>query len=124
MVWVKHVGKCLFIQLKSLSDALTFWSARMCNQVSVKYFPCPLPILLSKVTDLTSSLVKVEELTRKYASMMFTHRIASSVSPEKTSGRASLTMLVVVVVDIELVGGGTQEVVTGELWTRVQRLMG
>ena len=83
-----------------------FASARMHNQVSAKYFPHPLPILLSKVTDLTSSLVKVEGLTRKYASMAFTHRIASSVSPEKTLGRASLTVLVLVVVDIGFAGGG------------------
>ena len=59
------------------------------------------------VTDLTSSLVKVEGLTWKYASMAFTHRIASSVSPEKTSGRASLTVLVLVVVDMGFAGGGT-----------------
>ena len=83
-----------------------FASARMHNQVSAKYFPHPLPILLSKVTDLTSSLVKVEGLTWKYASMAFTHRIASSVSPEKTLGRASLTVLVLVVVDIGFAGGG------------------
>ena len=89
-----------FMQLKSLSDALTFLSARMHNQVSAKYFPHPLPILLSKVIDLMLSLMKVEGLTQKYASMVFTHRIASLVSPEKTSGRASLTVLVVVVVDI------------------------
>ena len=91
---------------KSLADDLTFASARMCNQVSAKYFPCPLPILLSKVTDLTLSLVKVEGLTQKYTSMVFTHQIASSVSPEKTSGRASLTVLVLVVVDMGFTGGG------------------
>ena len=79
----------------------------MCNQVSAKYFPHPLPILLSKVTDLILLVVKVEGLTWKYASMAFTHWIASSVSPEKTLGRASLTMLVLVVVDIGFVGGGT-----------------
>ena len=39
--------------------------------------------------------------------MAFTHRIASSVSPEKTSGRASLTVLVLVVVDMGFIGGGT-----------------
>ena len=38
--------------------------------------------------------------------MVFTHRIASSVSPEKTSGRASLTVLVLVV-DMGFAGGGT-----------------
>ena len=96
-----------FTWSKSLSDALTFASARIRSQVSVKYFPRPLPILLSKVTALTSSVVKVEGLTRKYASMAFTHRLASSVSPEKTSGRASLTVLVLVVVDMGFAGGGT-----------------
>ena len=84
-----------------------FASARIRNQVSAKYFPHPLPILLSKVTDLTSSVVKVEGLTRKYTSMAFTHRLASSVSPEKTSGRVSLTVLVLVVVDMGFAGGGT-----------------
>ena len=52
-----------FTWSKSLSDALIFTLARICNQVSVKYFPHPLPILLSRVTDLTSSVVKVEGLT-------------------------------------------------------------
>ena len=94
-----------FTWLKSLSDALTFASARMCNQVSAKYFPHPLPILLSMVTDLALSVVKVEGLIGKYASMAFTHWIASSVSPEKISGRASLIALVLVVVDMGFAGG-------------------
>ena len=51
--------------------------------------------------------MKVEGLTRKYASMAFTHWLASSVSPEKISGRASLTALVLVVVDMGFAGGGT-----------------
>ena len=38
--------------------------------------------------------------------MAFTHQIASSVSPEKGLGRASLTMVVLVVVDMGFVGGG------------------
>ena len=100
-------ANAFFTWSKSLSDALTFASARICNQVSEKYFPCPLLILLSRVTDLTSSVVKVEGLTQKYASMAFTHRLVSSVSPEKTSGRASLTALVLVVVDMGFTGGGT-----------------
>ena len=100
-------ANAFFTWSKSLSDALTFASARICNQVSEKYFPHPLLILLSRVTDLTLSVVKVEGLTRKYASMAFTHRLASSVSPEKTSGRASLTVLVLVVVDMGFAGGGT-----------------
>ena len=100
------LANACFTWSKSLSADLTFLSARMYNQVSEKYFPCPLPILLSRVTDLTSLLAKVEGLTRKYASMVFTHRIAFSVSPEKTSGRASLTVLVLVLVDIGFAGGG------------------
>ena len=39
--------------------------------------------------------------------MAFTHWMVSSVSPEKTSGRASLTVLVLVVVDMGFAGGGT-----------------
>ena len=39
--------------------------------------------------------------------MAFTHQIASSVSSEKTLGRASLTVLVLVVVDMGFAGGGT-----------------
>ena len=99
-------ANAFFMWSKSLSDALTFASARIHNQVSAKYFPRPLPILLSRVTNLTSSVVKVEGLTWKYASMVFTHWMASSVSPEKTSGRASLTVLVLVVVDMGFAGGG------------------
>ena len=38
--------------------------------------------------------------------MVFTHWIASSVSPENGSGRASLTMGVLVVVDMGFAGGG------------------
>ena len=101
------LANAFFIWSKSLSDALMFTSARIRSQVSEKYFPCPLLILLSRVTELTSSVVKVEGLTRKYASMVFTHRLASSVSPEKISGRASLTVLVLVVVDMGFAGGGT-----------------
>ena len=52
-----------FTWSKSLSDALTFALVRLRNQMSAKYFPHPLPILLSRVTDLTSSVVKVEGLT-------------------------------------------------------------
>ena len=100
------VNTC-FTWSKSLSDALIFASARICSQVSEKYFPCPLLILLSRVTTLVLSVVKVEGLTRKYASMAFAHWLASSVSPEKISGRASLTVLVLVVVDMGFTGGGT-----------------
>ena len=96
-----------FTWSKSLSDALIFASARIRSQVSEKYFPHPLLILLSRVTTLASSVVKVEGLTRKYASMAFAHRLASSVSPEKISGRASLTVSVLVVVDMGFAGGGT-----------------
>ena len=100
------LANACFMWSKSLSADLTFLSTRICNQGSTKYFPCPLSILLSKVTDLTSSLVKVQGLTLKYASMVFTHQIVSSVSPEKTLGRASLTVLVLVV-DIGFASGGT-----------------
>ena len=75
--------------------------------MSEKYFPHPLLILLSRVTTLVSSVEKVEGLTRKYASMTFTHQLVSSISPEKISGRASLTVLVLVVVDMGFAGGGT-----------------
>ena len=37
--------------------------------------------------------------------MVFTHWITSSVSPEKGSGRASLIMVVLVVVDMGFIGG-------------------
>ena len=100
-------ANAFFMWSKSLSNALTFASARIRSQVSEKYFPRPLLILLSRVTDLTSSVVKVEGLTQKYASMAFIHRLVSSVSPEKISGRASLTVLVLVVVDMGFTGGGT-----------------
>ena len=100
------LANAFFTWLKSLSDALTFTSARIRNQVSEKYFPHPLLILLSRVTDLTLSVVKVEGLTRKYTSMAFTHQLASSVSLEKISGRASLTVLVLVVVDMGFIDGG------------------
>ena len=100
------LANACFTWSKSLSDALMFTSARMCNQVSAKYFPRSLPILLSMVTDLALSVVKVEGLIQKYASMVFTHQIVSLVSPEKISGRASLTMLVLVVVDMGFAGGG------------------
>ena len=47
----------------------------------------------------------MEGLIQKYASMVFTHCIAFSVSPEKTSGRASLTGLVLVVLDMGFASG-------------------
>ena len=100
-------ANAFFTWSKSLSNALIFASARICSQVSEKYFPHPFLILLSRVTTLALSVVKMEGLTQKYASMMFTHRLASSVSPEKISGRASLTVLVLVVVDMGFAGGGT-----------------
>ena len=58
------------------------------------------------VTDLMLSLVQVEGLTQKYASMVLTHRIASLVSLEKSAGRATLTSVVLVVVDMGFTGGG------------------
>ena len=95
-----------FTWSKSLSATLTIESLRMHNQVSVKYFPLPWFILLSMVTDFLLSVVKVEGFTRKYASMAFTQWIAFSVSPEKLAGRAALTSLVLVVVDMEFIDGG------------------
>ena len=49
----------------------------------------------------------MEGLTRKYASMAFTHWIAFSVSPEKSARRAALTSVVLVVVDMGFAGGGS-----------------
>ena len=46
----------------------------------------------------------MEGLTQKYASMASTHWIASSVSPEKSAGRAALTSVMLVVVDMGLAG--------------------
>ena len=38
--------------------------------------------------------------------MVFTHQIASSVSPEKSAGRAALTSVMLVVVDMGFASGG------------------
>ena len=78
----------------------------MLSQVSVKWPPCPLLILLSRITDLASSVVYVDGLTAKYAFMAFIQQIASSVSPEKSTGSAALISAVLVVVDIGFAGGG------------------
>ena len=46
-------------------------------------------------------------MTWKYASITFTHWTASSVSPEKSAGRAGLISVVLVVVDMGFAGGGS-----------------
>ena len=108
--------------LKVLSVVFTFASARMSSQVSVKWPPRPLLILLSRITDLASSVVYVDGLTAKYAFMAFIQQTASSVSPEKSTGSAALISAVLVVVDIGFAGvvQGWQGVVVVEQWMRVQ----
>ena len=88
---------------KVLSEAFMFTSTK---KVSAKWPPHPLLILLSRVTDLASSVVYVEGLTEKYAFMAFIQQTVSSVSPEKSAGSAALISVVVVVVDIGFIGGG------------------
>ena len=83
-----------------------FASAKMSSQVSTKWPPHPLLILLSRVTDLASSVVYVDGLTAKYALIAFIQWTASSVSPEKSAGSAALISVVLVVVDIRFAGGG------------------
>ena len=57
-------------------------------------------------TSLRVSIIDLDiSLSTCVTSMVFIHWIVSSVSPEKTSERASLTVLVVV--DIGFAGGGT-----------------
>ena len=57
------------------------------------------------VTDLALSVVKVDGLIRKYASIASIHQMASSDSPEKCSGRAALISAVLVAVDMGFAGG-------------------
>ena len=85
----------------------TFASAKMSSQVSAKWPPCPLLILLSRVTNLTSSVVYVDGLIVKYTLMAFIQWTASSVSPEKSAGSAALISVVLVLVDIGFSGDGT-----------------
>ena len=91
---------------KVLSEAFTFTSANKSSQVSAKWPPYPLLILLSTVTDLASSVVYIEGLTEKYTFMAFIQQTASLVSPEKSAGSAALISAVLVVVDIGFAGGG------------------
>ena len=91
---------------KVLSIVFTFGSASALSQVSAKWPPCPLLILLSRVTDLALSVVYMEELTVKYAFMAFIHWMAFSVSPEKSAGRATLISAMLVMVDIGFAGSG------------------
>ena len=66
------------------------------------------------VTDLASSVLKVDRLIEKYASIASIHWMVSSDSPEKCSGRAALILAVLVVVDMRFVDGGF----TGVCWPR------
>ena len=99
-------SKAFFMVFQSLSVALTFGSASFFNHTPAKYFPCPWFILFSMVMDLVLSSLKVDGLIEKYASMVSTHLMASSDSPEKCSGRADLISEVFVVVDMGFAGGG------------------
>ena len=58
------------------------------------------------VTDLVLSVLKVEGLIEKYASMASIYQMASSDSLEKCSGRAALISAVLVVVDMGFASGG------------------
>ena len=91
---------------QSLSAVRTFGSPSFFSQTPVKYFPRPWFILFNMVTDLASLVLKVDGLMEKYASMASIHRMASSDSPEKCSGRAALISVVLVVVDMGFAGGG------------------
>ena len=91
---------------QSLSAVWTFRLASFFSQTPAKYFPCPWFILFNMVTDLALSVLKVDGLIEKYASMASIHRMASSGSLEKCSGRAALISAVLVVVDMGFTGGG------------------
>ena len=91
---------------QSLSVVWTFGSPSFFSQTPAKYFPRPWFILFNMVTDLASSVLKVDGLMEKYASMASIHQMASSDSPEKCSGRAALISAVLVVVDMGFAGGG------------------
>ena len=92
--------------LKVLSEVFTFTFAKLSSQVSARLPPCPLLILLSRVTDLALSVVYVNGLTAKYTFIAFIQWTASSVSPEKSAGSAALISVVLVVVDVGFAGGG------------------
>ena len=86
----------------------TFWIdvfASFFSQTPVKYFLHPWFILFNMVTDLALSELKVDGLIEKYASIASIHRMVSSDSPEKCSGRAALILAVLVVVDMGFAGG-------------------
>ena len=91
---------------QSLSTAWTAGSVSFFSQTPMKYFPCPWFILFNMVMDLALSVVKVDRLIRKYASIASIHLMASSDSPEKCSGRAALISAVLVVVDMGFASGG------------------
>ena len=92
---------------KVLSEAFTFTSAKILSQVFAKWPSLPLLILLSRVTDLASSVVYVNGLTAKYAFMAFIQWTAFSIPLEKSAGSAALISAVLVMVDIGFAGGAT-----------------
>ena len=99
-------SKAFFMVFQSLSAVWILGSASFFSQTPTKYFPHPWFILFNMVTDLASSVLKVDGLIEKYASIASIHRMASSDSPEKCSGRAALILVVLVVVDMGFVDGG------------------
>ena len=101
--------KAFFMVFQSLSTAWTDGSVSFFSQTPTKYFPCPWFILFNMVMDLVLSVVKVDGLIRKYASIASIHQMASSDSPEKCSGRAALISAVLVVVDMGFAGGELTE---------------
>ena len=99
-------SKAFFMVFQSLSSVWTDESASFFSQTPMKYFPHPWFILFNMVTDLALSVVKVDGLIRKYASIASIHWMASSNSPKKCSGRATLISALLVAVDMGFVGGG------------------
>ena len=99
-------SKPFFMVFQSLSAAWTDGLASFFSQTPAKYFPHPWFILFNMVTDLALSLLKVDRLIEKYASMALIHWMASLDSPEKCSRRAALISAVLVGVDMGFTGGG------------------
>ena len=91
---------------QSLSVAWTDESVSFFSQTPAKYFLRPWFILFNMVTDLALLVLKVDRLIEKYASIVSIHRMASSDSPEKCSGRAAWISAVLVVVDMGFAVGG------------------
>ena len=106
VIGIEHVFKGLLYGFPVFVCGWSDASASFFSQTPVKYFPRPWFILFSMVTDLVLSELKVDGLIEKYASIASIHRMASSDSPEKCSGRAALISAVLVVVDMGFAGGG------------------